>query len=652
MSRMKTIKTKALLASLLLAAIAGATFAALALVQNAAAQSGDYDTDDDGLIEIRSLEQLDAIRWGHGRQRRGVPGQPGVLRQGLPQRRDRHGLPKLRVRRLRTGAEISTSPTAPATPPARPTRGGGAATAGCPSEAAAPSSERRSTATTTLSPTCTSSEPGHPTLSESGLFGRTGGTIKRIGLTDVNVSGYQKVGGLAGENRGTITGGYATGRVSGNQYVGGLIGSNFGTATDSYATATVSGMQDVGGLAGSNNGTITASHATGDASGDRNVGGLAGISYGTITRSHATGDVSATDPSGRIAGGLVGWNDGAASESYATGNVSGGRDIGGLAGINSDTLSASYSTGNASGSSNVGGLVGGNTSEGAIVASYATGYASGTDSTGGLVGANIDNATVFASYATGAVTGSQKVGGLLGRNHSLGLITASYWDTQTTGQSSDVGAGLSSRAEGKTTAELQSPTGYTGIYAEWRFDYDDADGDRNIATGKDDIWNFGTSGQYPALKVDFDGDGSATWQEFGSQRGQGATPRPTPRPVTPTPATQADLKLSMLVTDNLGSGIYFYQMVVQNEGPDGATGVTLTAHFPPSVSAALAIPVRGTCTLGATVTCDLGNLRSGAMTVVTVVAGLDDPSSTRPISIADVTASETDPDTSNNRALN
>ena len=651
MSRMNTIKTKTLLASLLLAAIAGATFAALTLVQNAAAQSGDYDTDDDGLIEIRSLEQLDAIRWDMDGNGVAFRDNLASFAKAFPNAATGMGCPNsgcvgYELARDLDFADGASYASGEANARWRSGDGWLPIGSGSGQFRATFDGNDHTIANLYVKRTGTSNPI------ESGLFGRTGGTIKRIGLTDVNVSGYQKVGGLAGENRGTITGGYATGRVSGNQYVGGLIGSNFGTATDSYATATVSGMQDVGGLAGSNNGTITASHATGDASGDRNVGGLAGISYGAITRSHATGDVSATDPSGRIAGGLVGWNDGSASESYATGDVSGGRDIGGLAGINSDTLSASYSTGSASGSSNVGGLVGGNTSEGAIVASYATGYASGTDSTGGLVGANIDNATVFASYATGAVTGSQKVGGLLGRNHSLGLITASYWDTQTTGQSSDVGAGLSSRAEGKTTAELQSPTGYTGIYAEWRFDYDDADGDRNIATGKDDIWNFGTSGQYPALKVDFDGDGSATWQEFGSQRGQGATPRPTPRPVTPTPATQADLKLSMLVTDNLGSGIYFYQMVVQNDGPDGATGVTLTTHFPPSVSAAIAVPVRGTCTLGATVTCDLGNLRSGAMTVVTVVAGLDDPSSTRPISIADVTASESDPDTSNNRALN
>ena len=47
---------------------------------------------------------------------------------------------------------------------------------------------------------------------------------------------------------------------------------------------------------------------------------------------------------------------------------------------------------------------------------------------------------------------------------------------------------------------------------------DNAAGDDNPATGSDDIWDFGTSGHYPVLKVDFDGDGAATWQEFGIQR--------------------------------------------------------------------------------------------------------------------------------------
>ena len=106
-----------------------------------------------------------------------------------------------------------------------------------------------------------------------------------------------------------------------------------------------------------------------------------------------------------------------------------------------------------------------------------------------------------------------------------GTVSDSYWNTQTSGQTAGVGNGASTGIEGKTTAELQQPTGYTGIYSNWDIDLDNADGDENTATGADDFWDFGIGSQYPALKVDFDGDGTASWEEFGNQRGDtGTTP--------------------------------------------------------------------------------------------------------------------------------
>ena len=50
----------------------------------------------------------------------------------------------------------------------------------------------------------------------------------------------------------------------------------------------------------------------------------------------------------------------------------------------------------------------------------------------------------------------------------------------------------------------------------------------STATGRSDApWDFGTPGAYPALSVDADGDGAATWRELGSQG----------RAVPPSPAT-------------------------------------------------------------------------------------------------------------------
>ena len=109
-------------------------------------------------------------------------------------------------------------------------------------------------------------------------------------------------------------------------------------------------------------------------------------------------------------------------------------------------------------------------------------------------------------------------------------IIHSYWDVETSGHEVGDGEKLIPGVEGKTTAELQGPTGYSGIYSTWNIDVDNADGDRVEVTGRDDPWDFGTAEQYPVLRIDFDGDGEADWQEFGVQReGQ-----PTPTPVHPT----------------------------------------------------------------------------------------------------------------------
>ena len=318
-----------------------------------------------------------------------------------------------------------------------------------------------------------------------GLFARVGGSgiIRNAGVVNAEMEGLGDSGILAGLNSGTITDSYASGSVSGGTYVGGLVGRN------------------------SSGGTITASYASGSVSGDYHVGGLVGNnSGGAITASYATGSVSGGNS---IVGGLVGNNIGAITASYATGSASGIDDVGGLVGENSGAITASYASGSASGRDNyVGGLVGDNI--GAITASYATGSASGGNSSvGGLVGYNSGGAAIIASYATGSVSGNSSVGGLVGFNSGSAAITDSYWNTDIFGAGTD--------GEGRTMAQLQSPTGYTGIYRDWNADLDNADGDDDDATGADDFWDFGTSSQYPALKVDFDFDGDATAAEFGGQ---------------------------------------------------------------------------------------------------------------------------------------
>ena len=82
----------------------------------------------------------------------------------------------------------------------------------------------------------------------------------------------------------------------------------------------------------------------------------------------------------------------------------------------------------------------------------------------------------------------------------------------------------------KSRSDLQSQTSDDAdLYATWnRLNLDDATTvsieDRTLSgdNAADPIWDFGTSTQYPALKIDFDGDASAiekaTVEEFGLQR--------------------------------------------------------------------------------------------------------------------------------------
>ena len=340
-------------------------------------------------------------------------------------------------------------------------------------------------------------------LSNPGAAGPFGFTrrlsvIRRVGLSNVEVRGIDRVGGLVGHSGGTISDSYVTGSVSGTDAVGGLVGGNFGPIDSSYATGSVSGNDEVGGLVGSNQDPVSSSYAIVDTSGQESTGGLAGSNYSTISDSYATGDVSGAD-----AGGLVGYNASTITASYATGSVS-GRNAGGLTAYN----------------------------RGTIAASYATGSVSGRRYAGGLTATNSDR--IIASYATSNVSGRKYVGGLVGGNSGVAL--ANYWDTQTSGTGNGVGNRDSDSVgiEGKTTHELQSPTGYSGIYSFWDADLDNADGDFDPTTGSDDHWDFGTESQYPVLKADFDSDGTANWWEFGNQVGNRPTPTPTNTP-TPTP---------------------------------------------------------------------------------------------------------------------
>ena len=234
------------------------------------------------------------------------------------------------------------------------------------------------------------------------------------------------------------------------------------------------------------------------------LSGLFGYTLLSSIRNLGLIDVDVDVGSTGLAAGLVAFNSAEILTSYVTGQVSGRDNVGGLVGISTSVgeVRGCYSTSRVTGEDDVGGLVGDN--RGILAASYATGQVSGVTEAGGLVGNNQSDGEIQASYATGPVSGASNAGGLVGLND--GEVTNSYWDTSTSGHTTG--------SEGRTTSQLKSPTGYSGLYRNWNLDLDGDD-------ANDSPWHFGTGSQYPVLSVDVDGTGEATWQEFGHQLREG-----------------------------------------------------------------------------------------------------------------------------------
>ncbi|EIL92548.1 heme utilization/adhesion protein [Rhodanobacter fulvus Jip2] len=197
-----------------------------------------------------------------------------------------------------------------------------------------------------------------PTESHLGLFGsiKLGAEVRNLGLIGGSISGAYQVGGLAGENKGTIRNSYATADVNGRSTTGGLVGNNGGTIGSSYATGNINDIayadvyviSSIGGLVGFNNAVIDSSYSTGNVNGTNYMGGLVGSNEpgGMISNSYATGNV-VDDYSyhGNYAnGGLVGFNTAQIRNSYAYGSVVDNGANGGVVGYSAGggTITNSY----------------------------------------------------------------------------------------------------------------------------------------------------------------------------------------------------------------------------------------------------------------------------------------------------------------------
>lgn len=214
-----------------------------------------------------------------------------------------------------------------------------------------------------------------------GLFGVSALNSSSPAIKDMTVSGTVisnvagNVGILAGLN---LTGSQidnvvTRGSVTGPNYLGGITGQNTGTISNSanYATVTANGISQsyIGGLVGSNGAAVVDSFNAGDINvpGTASyVGGVIGNSNGgTIARVYNSGHITVGDSTDSV-GGVIGFLSHIATileNAYNVGTITAnnGTNIGGLAGFNLGSIITAYNSGriDATGT-NIGGFVGNN----------------------------------------------------------------------------------------------------------------------------------------------------------------------------------------------------------------------------------------------------------------------------------------------------
>ena len=221
-----------------------------------------------------------------------------------------------------------------------------------------------------------------------GLIGYLGseGKVQNVTLTNISVSGANCVGGIAGQNYGTVENCSVNGTVTGK------------------------GFTDTGGIAGSNYGTISGCSAEGTVTGSVNVGGISGL----CVPNYDTGTSS-------LIGSTI---DGC----HSTAAVSGISSVGGVLGNlgNNSFLMACYSTGKVTVTSTDGSFV------------------------GGVVGINSQGTVTGCYHATGEITslGGGRIGGIVGENY-IGTVAACYWDSNlSSGTGSNNGRDDTHKVEG------------------------------------------------------------------------------------------------------------------------------------------------------------------------------------------------------------
>lgn len=256
----------------------------------------------------------------------------------------------------------------------------------------------------------------------------TAAQIKNLNLADVDITGYNRVGGLVGEIKDVpaflADNCSVTGAIKGSIFTGGMFGRLSGTVSNCHTDTTIvaiivnDGSFNLGGFAGSAaEATITNCYAIGSVTGNSKFGGLLGSATdSSIKYCYALGDVKRLPRNAfnTTIGGFVGNLAYGChiTDCYSRGNVEGREDLGGFCGyLVQSIIERCYSTGSVpvpSPFSDCGGFIGyRSTSVEAIITDcYYDSETSGCSDTGKgepLTTAKMQDASNYSGWDFGAV---------------------------------------------------------------------------------------------------------------------------------------------------------------------------------------------------------------------------------------------------------
>lgn len=321
--------------------------------------------------------------------------------------------------------------------------------------------------------------------------------------------------------------------------VGGLVGGMDATyLRNSSVEADVTGASSVGGLVGnaaSSGNTMSECHFKGSVDGTSGVGGLLGIGQSIIDFCDSDALLNGDNSVGGLVGRAEGSNEPLVNGTYITNSVARGRvfghkKLGGIIGENFlgsvldgvvttvDVEAEADTTDNEWGSQ-IGGAIGYDHSA-ELSNVYVLGSVVGRDKVGGLLGETVHrNVTISNALVLGKITlltepalndGNGTVGGILGTPYFTGSITSTYWATDSTGVNhSGFDADTYGNEYGLTLAQLSCPTQANNTTCAGITLFENWEADEN----QNRHWEFGSNQKLPRLALgtttyadlDFDG---------------------------------------------------------------------------------------------------------------------------------------------------